>query len=42
MPLIQPLKYAMYMSFMREIQLYEIYAMIGQNSDGKKVVYHVS
>ena len=35
--LIQPLKYAIYMSFMRDIQLYEIYTMIGQNSDGTQL-----
>ena len=35
--LIQPLKYALYMSFMRDIQLYEIYTMIGQNSDGTQL-----
>ena len=32
-----PLKYAMYMSFTRDIQLYEIYTMIGQNSDGTQL-----
>ena len=35
--LIQPLKYAMYMSFTRDIQFYEIYTMIGQNSDGTQL-----
>ena len=31
------------MSFTRDIQLYEIYTMIGQNSDGTHaVVYRVS
>ena len=35
--LIQQLKYAMYMSFTRDIKLYEIYTMIGQNSDGTQL-----